>query len=190
VTSAPQLPTADDIVRFLSQVPDIVQTRGEKHHDVASLKVMNTAFRSLTENFTFEFPNFRWSTTDRLKIRVLLSTMRNEGKVTKHKKRDVQWLGILVVKAMARGILGEALSQGTYSWDVAIYKAFSLVFVTSLGSRVGDVGLSSGYGSQTPGQGFDYYMRYEHIRIVMFDSHDGSKTLGMHVDIAYQKGHK
>ena len=108
--------------------------------------------------------------------------MRNECKLTAHRKGDRQWLDLLAVKAMARALLGDAIRNGTTSWDFTIFKTFSLVLVSALGARGGDVTLSRGYTNE--------YLRYKHIRVVMFDKEDGGKVVGMHVEMAYSKGYK
>lgn len=83
---------------------------------------------------------------------------------------------------MARAIFEDALKEGTYNWDTVVYKTFSLVLLASLGSREGDVKLSSGYTDCE-------YLRFEHTKVEIFDC-DGIETVGIHVELCYDKGHK
>ena len=83
---------------------------------------------------------------------------------------------------MAWAMFEDALKEGTYNWDTVVYKTFSLVLLASLGSRKGDVTLSSGYTDCE-------YLRFEHIKVEIFDR-DGIETVGIHVELCYDKGHK
>ena len=82
---------------------------------------------------------------------------------------------------MARALLGDSLENGTFNWDITVYKTLSIVLISTLGARSGDVALSTNYGVE--------YLRYEHIRIVRLED-DGEESIGMHIDLQYQKGHK
>jgi len=180
--STPKAPTGEDVNRFLLQIPDIVVPKGAKYGDILSAHSMHAAIKALRAYFTFTFPDYRWTKVDSLRTKALLGSLKKQDKVTDHRKRDRQWLGILVVRAMARAVLDDALANGTYSWDVTLYKVFSMVLTASLGGRSGDVALSKGY------TGLEF-TKWEDVRVQMFRL-DGHEALGLQIELRYCKSHK
>ena len=83
---------------------------------------------------------------------------------------------------MARALLGDSLENGTFNWDITVYKTLSIVLISTLGARSGDVALFTNYDGAE-------YLRYEHIRLVRLED-DGERSIGMHIELQYRKGHK
>ena len=86
---------------------------------------------------------------------------------------------------LVRVYLTRAIEHGTISWDVTIAKCLSVVLVSSLGARLGDVALSGGY------KGTTYYLQYRHIEL-FFD--EGAEpifaNLEARITLEFTKGHK
>ncbi|KAL8796625.1 MAG: hypothetical protein Q9195_001015 [Heterodermia aff. obscurata] len=179
----PETPSGEDIVRFLSQIPVMMEPVGdEENGGIISMSTVRNGVRVLIKYFKFTHTDFELSESEQLRIRTLLFSMRSEGKITSKMKRTRQWLGVTATRAMSRAVLNKALTQGAYNWDVTLYRTFSMVFASALGARFGDIGLSGGYETE--------YMKYSHLRVVMWSLPNGEETIGMHVDLAYTKGHK
>ena len=180
--SIPAVPSGADIERFFTQVPTMVKGKGTHYKDSVTQSLMTGAFAVLHQYFQFQYPAFRLSSTEKLRIRSLFGQLRKNGDVTLHRKFDVHWLGICVVRQMIRGLLTDALDNGTLNWDVTLFTAFSIIFISATGARAGDVALSIGYDVQ--------YLRWHHVKVSIFDADDGEETIGIHVELAYNKGHK
>ncbi len=85
---------------------------------------------------------------------------------------------------MAQSWLQDALVNGTNWWDITILSLLSIVMMSALDCRSGDMIRASGYRGNE-------YMRFEHITLKL--AGDGSarfENLVALVPIAYQKGQK
>ncbi|KAL8714074.1 MAG: hypothetical protein Q9225_006626 [Loekoesia sp. 1 TL-2023] len=182
-------PSGDDIIRFLSQIPDLITSRGHlKNRGAISMSTIEQALSYIKASCAFRFNAFKITSMEAMRIRSLLSTMRTEGRITSHDKHQKTWVGILLLRRMLRYHLHDSLANGPRhkdSWDRVIMKAMCMILVGSLGSRAGDVALSKGYGKACS-------LRYEHIKIVISESTKGSdgETLSAYITLPYQKGHK
>ena len=180
---SPQTPTGEDLQRFVLQIPDIVQPRGEVHGDVISNSTFQQAIYQLVQYCTFTHADFNLSAHDRTRMFALTQGLQNQGLITRcGKRRERQWISITVMGAMITGLFHDALLCGVLNWDLVIYRAFSLLLTSCGGSRVGDVARSSCYTGKE-------YLRFEHVKIQLFED-DNVESISMFVEYAYNKGKK
>lgn len=134
----------------------------------------------LITKLIFAYPKFSLSAHERARISVCLKSLLQEGKLTNDPQRETQWVGISLVKRMVKAMIEEAIESGTRSWDATIMKTLSIVLLSVLGCRCGDITLSAGYKNVE-------CLRWEHIRIKL---KPGTRKLSMRITLAYEKGDK
>lgn len=135
----------------------------------------------LITKLIFVYPTFTLSPHERRRISICLKSLLQEGKLTKDPQREAQWVGITLVKRMVKAMAEEAYTSGTRSWDCTISKILSVVLLSVLGSRAGDITLSQGYENAE-------CLRWEHVHMKLMP---GTKSqLLMRLTLAYEKGHK
>jgi hypothetical protein len=122
-----------------------------------------------------------------------------EGKITKDPSRQKQWLSAHIIGGMAKAVLIDALDNGTLSWDVTICRVFSIVLISALCSRSGDVAQTTLYGpkasEEADGSEMDRIfemmicMKFKQAEIKLLKM-DGIERLSARFEVAYGKGAK
>lgn len=125
--------------------------------------------------------------------------MLKDGKITNDPSREKQWLGAHVIGGMAKAILMDAVDNGTLSWDVTICRVLSIVLISALCTRSGDVAQTTLYGpkagevadADVSSRIFDLMicMKFKHV-VIKLVIKDGVERLAAQFEIAYEKGVK
>jgi hypothetical protein len=111
----------------------------------------------LESSLHFKYPQFKLSNHDCARLDALFATLVKAKKLFRGRWRERQWLGVNMLEKMSRSWLKLGLDAGCNSWDVHLQKLLSLVMLSALGCRSGELTLSSGY--------LDESMRWEHIKL-------------------------
>ncbi|KAK4506430.1 hypothetical protein PRZ48_000162 [Zasmidium cellare] len=139
-----------------------------------------------TVNWT-DADGFSFTARDHLRLKTFIGDCVDEGRLTAGHWNKRTWLGFVTLSRMVRTYLSEAHSKGVNSWDIVIARCLSVVLLSSLGTRSGDIALSQGYK--------DEYIRYEHIELYLVPCDDDSTlpslaNLRATVTVQFAKGMK
>ena len=136
--------------------------------------------RLLIDQLKLKFPrNFSLSEGEQYRIGVAVDRMTKSGKLSKWTTKE--WLTYTIIQKVVSSWFETALSKGVQSWDIVLFKALSMVFMSALGCRAGDIILSGGYPEE--------YMVWKHI-VIKVNGTPSVKQLTMTVVIASEKGAK
>jgi hypothetical protein len=130
----------------------------------------------------FKYPAFKLSRHESIRIDTVLDTLSKEKKVLRGKWRKSQWLGANLLEKVSRAWLRAALDKGCLSWDVQLHKLLSIVLLSALACRSGEVSLSRGYA--------DEYMRWSHIKLKLAADGNTVDNLEADVTLSFEKGKK
>ena len=136
MSSANVIPKADELELFLGSIISRVIPRSKK---VPSFTWLKSGLRRLFIMLTFYYPTFSISKHDSLRLKVVFQQLLNEGRITREPSRKVQWVGSLLICRLIIAIFWEALHEGTPTWDKTIQKALSLLLISALSCRSGDI---------------------------------------------------
>lgn len=133
--------------------------------------------------------NLQWTPQDDERLKSWMQNMVMTNKLTL-KAQPKTWIGFAVVSRLIRTYLEHASKHGTTNWDITIARCLSVVLISSLGARCGDVALSSGY--------FFECLTWENVEVyIEVDDMTGATpspvTVGhlrMRVTLEYTKGQK
>jgi hypothetical protein len=162
-------------------------------------------FFDLVGKSTFQRDTLRQDSHHR-RLDNVIATLLQEGKITKDPMREKQWLGAHIIGGMAKAILIDALDCGTLSWDCTICRVLSIVLISALCSRAGDVAQTTLYGpkaeevaaaadpdadADTMARIFDRMicMKFKHVEIKLVQKL-GVERLSARFELAYVKGAK
>lgn len=137
------VPTGQDILRFMDSITQVSRSRYISS-DAMSYSWFHGGVQGVLNYCQFKFSDFNITIQDGKRLDMLVSSLINNGLLTKDPFFEEQWLGSCIIMQCASSILDDALTNGTSSWDVTICKAASLILVSALG-RVGDVVTSPAY---------------------------------------------
>lgn len=117
-----------------------------------------------------------------------MQKLLQDGVVTNEPVAEKNWVGFMLNLALSRRHFLHALENGILSWDVFISRHLSIVLISSLCARAGDV-------VQSHGQSRAGFMQWGHIQVKVTqetstDDTDPFFGMVMRVIIHYEKGHK
>ena len=95
----------------------------------------------------FEYSDFHLSAHDSSRITALIDRFVEQGRLTKEPAREHHWLGVTLVKWMIDAVFEDAVRNGSRNWDVTIHTALSLLLISALQCRSGDITKST-YNTQ------------------------------------------
>lgn len=173
-------PTGSDIEGFLTDVAKHVKGKG-LIEDIPSLDYIASSLTCLIPRFTFDFPDFKLSNNERLRIRSTLEGLANDGLASRDAKITKYWAGHRVVRCLVNALLQDAMEHGTHSWDIVVAKVLSIVLLAAFASRAGDFTLSTGYNHET--------VRFKDVCLKLDTKLDGAETINARI-ILHDKGHK
>ncbi|KAK3718658.1 hypothetical protein LTR37_004875 [Vermiconidia calcicola] len=180
----------DDVIRFLDSVLKSGKLKLQRGKPGPNDDLVWDACHVL-----LKYGEFRWSVEDGFTItshhRAHLETFVDDavrrGQLIRGHWRKRTWIGFVTLSRMIRAYLAHAIDQGTLSWDQTIHRCLSIVLVSALGCRSGDVVRSQHYKGTE-------YMQYRHVELWLADL-DGDQlptlaNVRASFTIEYEKGHK
>lgn len=129
-------PSMDELERFLCSIVSRVRPRS---NEVPAFTWLRGGLRRLIVVLTFHFADFRVSKHDALRMKTVFQKLLNDGKITREPSRKVQWIGSVLVRRLITVIFREAINEGTGNWDKPIQRALSLLLISALSCRSGDI---------------------------------------------------
>jgi len=182
------VPTSNDIERFLSQTPRFISSREVR--GVPSYTCIVHGLRYVRQQITWYHGDaFKLNSKDYLRIGSVLKTLLDTGALTRDPKRERQWVTANLVSDMTVAAFDDALRNGCFNWDMVIHRVFSLVFISAMGCRAGDVLRSGMYKEE--------YMKLGDIDLILKRSNqvDGDDVVFVErwtamVTVRFEKGYK
>lgn len=115
-------------------------------------------------NVLIAYGSFRWSRKegyeitphDGSRVKYFITQAEKDVGVTRGRWNKHVWLGFAILSHLVRNFLQHSLDNGALTFDIVIAKCLSMVLISSLGARVGDVARSPGYNGSE-------YMKYRNI---------------------------
>jgi hypothetical protein len=130
----------------------------------------------------FKYPAFKLSKNESVRIDAVLDALAKEKKVFRGSWRKRQWLGVNLLEKMSRAWLQAALDDGCLSWDVQLHKLLSIVLLSALGCRTGEVSLTGRYEVE--------YMRWKHIELKLAAGRHTVDDLEAEITLSFEKAKK
>jgi hypothetical protein len=149
-------PPADVLIRFIDTVVKHVEVRLEDK-PAPQFKTIRAGFQKLESALTFKYPEFKLSRHECARLDAVFDALAKDKKLLRGRWRERQWLGVTILEKMARSWMQFGLESGCNSWDIHLQKLFSVVMLSSLGCRSGELALSGFYTEE--------YMRWGHIKL-------------------------
>jgi hypothetical protein len=197
--------TGDDLIRFIDVIIRKSRSRyvGKKRNfshtlTIAKLVVVedkpgpnkNTIISAT--KLIMAYGHFKWSEQDGFRMtahdtsrfRSFLDKATRDGRLTTGKWKKRTWIGYAVLSRLVRAYLTHGVEQGTLNWDVTMARCLSVVLVSSLGARCGDVGLVRTY------EGKAYYMQWRHIELSLEGDMPLFSALRARITLEFEKGNK
>jgi hypothetical protein len=137
---------------------------------------------SLKEGLQFKYREFKLTRHDYLRISTTLDALVKENKLIKGKWKKKNWLGMNILEKLCRAWMRAGLEEGCRSWDIHLHRHLSIVLLSSLGCRAGQVTLSKGYDKE--------YMSWKHIIIKLGPGGSTVDDLEADITLAFEKGKK
>lgn len=175
-------PSGTSMERFLTAIVEKLHTRSPV--GVPSYEHLTNSVRLMVNTSIFQYADFKMSPHESLRIRTLLDGLAKEGKLTKEPSREKHWIGATLVTMMVDALFKDALKRGTLNWDVTIVRAASLILLSSLQCRAGDI---------TKARLDDHHLpclTYRDVRLKLVDDGKDVEHLEARVRIRNEKGHK
>lgn len=174
-------PTADTLIRFTDTIVKHINIV-VKDKPAPQFRTLRVGLDRLIEALIFKYPDFKLSRNDSIRIDTVLDALAKEKKVLRGRWRKNQWLGVNMLEKMSRAWLQEALDDGCRSWDVQLHKLFSIVLVSALGCRSGEVARTD--------RSVEEYMRWSHIELKLAAGRATIDDLEANITLCYEKGKK
>lgn len=137
-----------------------------------SLSVVRGLLSRLIKLLTFRHQDIlkSYSLHHVTRIEVHLQHLVSEGKLIRGTWHKKQWISFMTLLKMAKEWLQCALSDGTNSWDITLTKLTSVVTVSALSSRSGDITRTQLY------EGVEY-LCWKDITLQLDDNSDRSTPM-------------
>jgi hypothetical protein len=144
------------LIRFLDTIVNHIEVRLEDK-PAPQFRTIRAAFQKLESALVFKYPEFKLSNHECARLDALFATLAKEKKLLRGRWRERQWLGANMLEKMSRSWLRLGLDAGCNSWDVHLQKLLSVVMLSALGCRSGELTLSELYKEE--------YMRWKHVTL-------------------------
>ncbi|RDL39906.1 uncharacterized protein BP5553_04246 [Venustampulla echinocandica] len=174
----------DDVLRFFDTIIGRLKphSRGKP---VPSSEYIVSGFGHIASYGTFtytEASGYKLTANDGARLQTWLDDAIKAGRLTKGRWKKKVWLNYIIVSRMTRAWLDHYLQFGARNWDLVIAKLLSIVLITAVGMRVGDVTRSLGYdGIQ--------YVKYKDITLEVIEEAKLA-NIKARITLSYMKGMK
>ncbi|KAJ4373385.1 hypothetical protein N0V83_003680 [Neocucurbitaria cava] len=105
---------------------------------------------------------FAITSHDSARLKSFTTQAVKENRLTTGTWRKRTWIGFVTLSRMIRAFLTHHIEHGAWNFDVIMSKCLSVVLISSLACRSGDIARSHGY------KGMEY-MQYKHIELYLPD---------------------
>ncbi|KFY59512.1 hypothetical protein V496_05667, partial [Pseudogymnoascus sp. VKM F-4515 (FW-2607)] len=173
-------PSMDELERFLCSIVSRVRPRS---NEVPAFTWLRGGLRRLIVVLTFHFADFKVSKHDSLRMKTVFQQLLNDGKITREPSRQVQWIGSVLVRRLITVIFQDAINEGTGNWDKPIQRALSILLISALSCRSGDIMTSTRDTQKIP------FLCYNDITVKLVGG-DGLENLEAEVLIRNEKKKK
>ncbi|KAK9246717.1 hypothetical protein V1506DRAFT_505362 [Lipomyces tetrasporus] len=175
----------DDVLRFFDSIVSKI-TPGSKGKPAPNDKVVLNGIRIISSYGTFTYPKssgYELTKYDGSRLQTWLDDSVKAGRLTKGVWKQRVWLNFMTVSRMGRAWLDHHHKYGTWNWDITIARLLSIVLITSLGCRVGDVARSRLYTATE-------YMQYKHVELMVDGQEAKFENLRARITVEFKKGSK
>ena len=130
------VPTCEHIERYLHVLVERITPRA---HAIPCFSSFESILFSLLRVLTWKHATFTLTGHEKHRISATLALLNKQGKLTKEPRREKQWVGLSLTRKMVTALLMYAVDEGTNSWTETIVRVTSLVLMSALVCRVGDL---------------------------------------------------
>ena len=116
-----------------------IKARGSSSSGIPCYKSITHGPKYLYDALTFRYPTFASSAYQTAKLKAVLDGALREGRLTKDPARAKQWAGAVLTKQLIQSFIDVARREGTLIWDVTLSKAASVLLLSALQVRSGDI---------------------------------------------------
>jgi hypothetical protein len=176
--------TGDDVLRFLDTIIGKLR-RHSRDKPVPSSEYIVGGFAQISAYGTFTYKEesgYKLTVNDAARLQTWLDDAVKAGRLTKGRWKKKVWLNYTIVSRMTKAWLNHHLRFGARNWDLVIAGLLSIVLVTGVGMRVGDVTRSSAY------DGLEY-VKYKDIQLKVVGEAKLS-NIKARITLSYMKGMK
>lgn len=133
--------TGDDVLRFLDSIVGKLKPsiRGKP---APCDKTIVSGFIAISTYGTFTYPEalgYKLTARDGSRLQTWLDDAVKAGRLTKGRWQKRVWLNYVIESRMAKALLAHHDRHGTRNWDLIVAKLLSIILITRLGMRAGDV---------------------------------------------------
>ncbi|KAJ9666874.1 hypothetical protein H2201_003008 [Coniosporium apollinis] len=175
---ASQVPTGEDLVRFVARIPSHLGSTRDS--GVPSCLYVQHGLKHVIMVLAFDHAAFTLDKRDRLRLSTTIDGLVKDGAITKDPTRAKQWVTAKLLTRLVSAHFQQAVTEGTRSWDAVISRALSLDLQAAFASRCGEVVRSQFY------RGLEC-LRFEHCDVRAVG--DPPKLVAK-FDLLYEKGKK
>ncbi|PVH99893.1 hypothetical protein DM02DRAFT_413875 [Periconia macrospinosa] len=161
--------TSEDLIRFFDVIIGKVRSRGP----CPNARVVQLAMHYLQEWGEFTWADFHLSAHDHQLINAWKNDAIQKARLSTGSTYQRSWIGYATLSRLVREFLLYRVTNGTLTLDPVIAKVLSVVLMSALGCRAGDIALS------------DLYSGNEFLSSACFQLRSVIITLGIIVHLAH-----
>jgi hypothetical protein len=177
--------TGDDVLRFFDSIIDKIRP-GSVHKPAPSDEIVTKAFGIISDYGRFTFSRasgYDLSPHDAVRIQTWKDDAVKAGRLTKGGWNKRVWLNFMVLSKMTRLWLDHHHKHGTDSWDIVLARHMSIVVLTSIGARGGDVARSKLY------EGIEH-MKFLHAELIHEGDEPKFENITVKIIVEFAKNRK
>ncbi|KAJ9258895.1 hypothetical protein DTO195F2_5133 [Paecilomyces variotii] len=174
-------PTGDELIRFVETVVRNMKSRYGEGHAISEYTIRGS-ISLLVDGLSFRYPDYRMTNGEAKRLDSCIARLRQEGKLIKGARKQGCFVGLILLRNMARAWIEDGLENGCRSWDIHISRLLSIVLMHACCSRAGDIALSQHYEGKA-------CLLYEHIEVIV-EKQPCLENVIMRVSLHYAKGEK
>ena len=180
-SSPTTIPKTEELVRFVFVIAQYIKGLGPG--GLPCYATLRGGVDRLLAALAFQFEDFHVTDHTNARVKAAIDAEHKAGRVTKDPARTKRWVGSLLMRQMIRGVINKAHDEGTRNWDVVLSRATSMLLLTVLQSRAGDI-LKSGSS-----KGYDRpYLCWEEVQVQL--SGEALKHCFARIRLRAEKEHK
>ncbi len=132
-------PTGEQFCRFLAAFIEVHHMCDAQHKGVLAYDTIVHGSKKLKKALTFRYEHFHLSEHWKARADGIFDGFLDEGMITRQKKRSREPAGIIVMRRVIQALYQEAILEGTRGWNTTLNDIASIVLLTALGVRAGDI---------------------------------------------------
>ncbi|ATZ50664.1 hypothetical protein BCIN_06g01570 [Botrytis cinerea B05.10] len=134
-------PSGEDMLRFMDSIIGVI-VPNRRNKAVPNASTAAAMIQVLVEYSIFTY-NRSLTPQEKARIHTWYDDAKKNGRLTTGKWAERIRVGISTLSMMSKAWLSFHVKNGTISWDITIYKLFSVVLTSALACRVGDLARST-----------------------------------------------